>query len=98
MSLAFRGRLEIHSRPGRVYRRRVGSLWERRRAPRHHLRHGAAVRARLRSDPGIPRWAKQLVPAIAVLQVIAVVAVRPVVKAGRALIQRGRGEQLPPRR
>jgi glycosyltransferase involved in cell wall biosynthesis len=98
VSLAFRGRLEIHSRPGRVYRRRVGSLWERRRAPRHHLRHGAAVRERLRSDPGIPRWAKQLVPAIAVLQVIAVVAVRPLAKAGRALIQGGRGEQLEPRR
>jgi glycosyltransferase involved in cell wall biosynthesis len=91
VSLAFRGRLEIHSRPGRVYRRRVGSLWEQRRAPRHHLRHGAAVRERLRSDPGIPGWAKRLVPAIAALQVVAVTVIRPLVKAGRALLQGGRG-------
>jgi glycosyltransferase involved in cell wall biosynthesis len=85
VSLAFRGRFEIHSRAGRVYRRHVGSLWERRRSPRHLLRHAAAVRERLRSDPGIPRWAKLLVPAIAVLQVIAVVAIRPLARAGRAL-------------
>jgi len=91
VSLAFRGRLEIHSRPGRVYRRRVGSLWEQRRAPRHHLRHGAAVRERLRSDPGIPGWAKRLTPAIATLQVVAVTVIRPLVKGARALLRGGRG-------
>ena len=98
VSLAFRGRLEIHSRPGRVYRRRVGSLWERRRAPRHHLRHGAAVRQRLRSDPGIPRWAKRLLPAIAALQIIAVIAVRPVARGSRALLQARRGRRPEARR
>jgi glycosyltransferase involved in cell wall biosynthesis len=86
VSLAFRGRLEIHPRPGRVYRRHVGSLWEHRRSPRHLLRHAAAVQDRLRSDPGIPRWVKLLVPAIAALQVIAVIAVRPLARAGRALL------------
>jgi glycosyltransferase involved in cell wall biosynthesis len=90
VSLAFRGRLEIHPRPGRVYRRHVGSLWQHRRSGRHLLRHAAAVRGRLRSDPGIPRWAKVLVPAIAALQVCAVVVVRPLASAARKLPGRAR--------
>ena len=90
VSLAFRGRLEIHLRPGRVYRRHVGSLWEHRRSPRHLLRHAAAVQERLRSDPGIPRWAKLLLPAIAALQVCAVIIVRPLATTARNLLGRVR--------
>lgn len=79
VSLAFRGRVELHDVPGRVYRRRVGSLWEARRSTRHLLGHAAAVDRRLLVDPGIPRWATAGAPVIALFQALLLIA-RPVAK------------------
>ena len=70
VSLAFRGRVQLHERPGRVYRRLGESLWERRRSPRHQLRHAAAVRRRLRQDPGVPGWARRAAPLLAPVQAV----------------------------
>jgi glycosyltransferase involved in cell wall biosynthesis len=85
VSLAFRGRVELHRRPGRIYRRRVGSLWEERRSLRHLLGHSAAVRQRVLADREVPSWAKALLPLVAVAQWAALLVVRPLVK----LLRRG---------
>jgi glycosyltransferase involved in cell wall biosynthesis len=83
-SLAFRGRVELHKRPGRVYRRLGDSLWERRRSPRHLLSHAAAVRERLRRDPGVPGWARRAAPMLAPLQAVVLLGLAPVGRALRA--------------
>jgi glycosyltransferase involved in cell wall biosynthesis len=87
VSLVFRGRVELHSRPGRVYRRHVGSLWEQRRSPRDLLRHAAAVDRRLLNDPGIPPWGKLLTPAVAVLQALVLLAVGPAFKSAQRILR-----------
>jgi glycosyltransferase involved in cell wall biosynthesis len=84
VSLSFRGRIELLRRPGRIYRRQVGSLWEARRSTRFLLRHAAAVDRRLLADPGIPGWAKLMAPAIIALQLLMVLVVRPLRNALRS--------------
>jgi glycosyltransferase involved in cell wall biosynthesis len=86
VSLAFRGRVELHERPGRVYRRLGESLWERRRSPRDLLTHAAAVRRRMRGDPRVPCWARAAIPLLAALQAIVLVGLGPL---GRALRRAG---------
>jgi glycosyltransferase involved in cell wall biosynthesis len=85
VSLAFRGRVLMESRPGRLYRRQVGSLWETQRSATQLVRHATAVRDRMRSDPKIPAWARVLLPLIAALQVSAVRVVKPLVETTRAI-------------
>lgn len=68
VSLAFRGRIGWSERPGRVYNLDAGSVWARHMTARHQLLHAAAVRQRIRQDPGIPSWARAMLPAIAVTQ------------------------------
>jgi glycosyltransferase involved in cell wall biosynthesis len=77
VSLAFRGRVEVHDRLGRYYRDTPGSLWRRGRNPREMVASARLVRRRLRSDPAVPVWARTLSPVIAVLQLIAVFLIRP---------------------
>ena len=79
VSLGFRGQVELHDVPGRVYRRRVGSLWERRRSTRHLFEHAAAVDRRLLTDPGVPRWATAVTPILAAVQTV-LLLVRPLAK------------------
>ena len=74
VSLAFRGRVELIERPGRIYRRLGVSLWAGRRSPRHLRKHAALVRHRIRSDPGVPTWARFLLPLTAILQLAAIAA------------------------
>jgi len=71
VSLAFRGQVELHERPGRIYGRRVGSMWEGWRSLPQLARHATEVRHRMQSDPGVPAWARGLLPLVAVLQVAA---------------------------
>ena len=85
VSLAFRGRISLESRPGRVYRRHPTSLWETQRSGRKLMDHSRAVRERIRRDPEIPASARLLLPAIAVLQFIAVRVVRPLTGMMRAI-------------
>jgi len=83
ISLAFRGRIELVERPGRIYRRLGASLWAGGRSPRELRRRAALVRRRIRSDPGIPTWARLLLPLTAFLQ-IAAIAVRSALTRLRA--------------
>lgn len=84
VSLAFRGRIVLEPRPGRLYRRHSASLWESRRSVGHLLRHAEAVRGRIRRDPGVPAWVKRLLPLIAVLQLAAILGIRPLFVGIRA--------------
>jgi glycosyltransferase involved in cell wall biosynthesis len=84
-SLAFRGRVEVNDRLGRFYRHTPESLWRRPRRFRELAATGRLVRDRLRSDAGIPRWGKALLPLIALGQLTAVYVVRPPYIASRAL-------------
>jgi glycosyltransferase involved in cell wall biosynthesis len=84
VSLAFRGRVILETRPGRLYRRHEGSLWATQRAAPQLIVHARAVRRRIRSDPAIPVWVRLLLPLIAFLQGFAVRVVRPLAETGRA--------------
>lgn len=62
VSLAFRGRVGWSERPGRLYRVHMGSTWARHTTPADLLAHARAVRERIRSDPGVPEWARRALP------------------------------------
>jgi glycosyltransferase involved in cell wall biosynthesis len=84
VSLAFRGRVSLETRPGRIYRRHATSLWETQRSGRQLIVHSRSVRARLRRDPAVPKWLIPMLPAVALLQFAAVRLVRPMVEMARA--------------
>lgn len=84
-SLVFRGRIGWTERPGRIYRIHSTSVWAQHMSIAHQRRHAAAVRARLREDPGVPAWAKAALPLIALAQYGALAA-----HAGVATARRGR--------
>jgi glycosyltransferase involved in cell wall biosynthesis len=77
VSLAFRGRVEVHERFGRYYRHTSKSLWGAGRRNREFVSSARLVRRRLASDPAVPAWARALRPAIAVLQMAAIFLIRP---------------------
>jgi glycosyltransferase involved in cell wall biosynthesis len=83
-SLAFRGRVELHERPGRLYRRLGESLSQENRAPARQLAHAAAVRERLRTDPGIPGWARASTLALKVLHPTVLLLVAPIARRVRS--------------
>jgi glycosyltransferase involved in cell wall biosynthesis len=85
VSLAFRGRVELHERPGRRYRDNPGSLWRGGREPGELARSTRLVRQRLRDDRGVPTWARRSVPLIAVLQLVALHVLRPAYVAAQRL-------------
>lgn len=91
VSLAFRGGVGFDPRPGRLYRRHPGSLWATRRSLSHLVAHAGAVRARIRADAGIPRWAGLLLPAIAAGQLLAALVIHPAARARRAALSATRG-------
>jgi glycosyltransferase involved in cell wall biosynthesis len=84
VSLAFRGRVILDTRPGRLYRRHSTSLWETQRSGRQLTVHSRSVRDRLRRDPAIPQWLMPLLPVVALLQFSAVRLVRPLVELARS--------------
>jgi glycosyltransferase involved in cell wall biosynthesis len=85
VSLAFRGRIEMHERFGRYYRPTPDSLWRRGRRLGEFVASARLVRQRLRDDPGIPAWARRLLPVIAVLQLAAVFLAQPAYQVLRRL-------------
>ena len=87
VSLVFRGRVILETRPGRLYRRHPGSLWETQRSAPQLVAHARAVRQRIRDDREIPTWVRILLPAIALLQLTAVRVVRPLVETARATLR-----------
>jgi glycosyltransferase involved in cell wall biosynthesis len=90
VSLAFRGRIRLEPRPGRIYRQHATSLWATQSSPAQLRRNASVVRGRIRADAGIPRWARALLPVIAAGQILAITVVRPIVKTVRATRPRPR--------
>lgn len=84
VSLAFRGRIGWSERPGRLYSQHPGSIWARSSRARFLVMHSRIVRDRIRTDPGIPIWAKRLLPVIALAQWSAI-AVHLTLEAARRL-------------
>lgn len=74
VSLAFRAQMGWSERPGRLYRVHPGSIWAQNAGASDLLRHARAVRERIRSDPGVPGWARALLPLIWLGQHAAVAA------------------------
>jgi glycosyltransferase involved in cell wall biosynthesis len=64
VSLAFRGPLGWSERPGRLYHVHAGSITAERMAPPDLIRHARVVRERIRTDPGVPAWARRSLPLI----------------------------------
>jgi glycosyltransferase involved in cell wall biosynthesis len=89
VSLAFRGPLGFSERLGRLYRVHHESMWAQHLTARHQLRHARTVRKRIRTDPAVPRWARALLPAIAVGQWSAILA-HEGLEAGRRARERRR--------
>jgi glycosyltransferase involved in cell wall biosynthesis len=77
VSLAFRGRVAFDSAPGLIYHRHPESLLPRTRGTSDVLAGARRVRGRLRTDPAVPRWVRVALPAIAALQWLLIVTVRP---------------------
>jgi glycosyltransferase involved in cell wall biosynthesis len=77
-SLAFRGRVEVHQRLGRHYRATPDSLWRRPRDRQELVASAQHVRDRVRSDAGIPTWARAALPFLRLLQLAAIYVLRPV--------------------
>ncbi len=84
-SLAYRGRIGLRDRPGRVYRRLGESLWQDHRAPARQLAHAAAVRRRLRADSGIPRWARASALGLKFLHLAVLLILAPLARRARSL-------------
>lgn len=78
VSLAFRGRVEMHERVGRSYRDTPASLWRRGRRAAEMVASARLVRQRLRQDSAVPGWVRASLPLVAALQLAAVYLVRPV--------------------
>ncbi len=88
VSQAFRGRVILDPRPGLIYHRSPS-------APRSGGGHRGLlaatkrVRARLRADSAVPRWARAALPVIATAQTILILLIRPGYRALRAARRRG---------
>ena len=90
-ALAFRGQLAWSDRPGRVYRVRPGSVWAQNKGMRNLLAHSRSIRRRLRADRGVPRWARALLPLIALAQYVALFVLRPPVMLARKIRRQSAG-------
>jgi glycosyltransferase involved in cell wall biosynthesis len=77
LSLALRGRVVIHPRLGRVYRRHRGSISAGWTAGDDIVNHAALVRERLLTDPAAPAYARRALPAIRFAQLAVIRVLRP---------------------
>jgi Glycosyl transferase family 2 len=87
-SLAFRGRVELSDRLGRLYRSTPDSLWRRPRGTREFVQSAHRLRARLRFDPALPGWVRAILPVIALLQLAAIYLLRPAYLTVSRLLRR----------
>jgi len=78
LSLALRGRVVIHPRLGRVYRRHRGSISAGWTGGEDIVQHAALVRERLLSDRAAPAYARSLLPAVRFAQLAVIRVLRPV--------------------
>jgi glycosyltransferase involved in cell wall biosynthesis len=87
VSLAWRGRVVVSERLGRYYRLTEGSIAGRSWTGAELRGNARLVRDRIRQDPGIPSWARTLLPGIAALQLCAILLARPTYRGIRALLR-----------
>lgn len=80
VALAFRGRVAVLQRVGRIYRLHGDSVWANRQTPTHLLAHARAVRAKLASDEAVPASIKGLLPLIGLGQWSVIRLVRPLAR------------------
>jgi hypothetical protein len=73
----------IDPRPGIVYHADAESLWRRSRGASDLLAAARHVRARLASDPAVPRPTRAMIPMLAALQTVLILVVRPAFQAVR---------------
>jgi glycosyltransferase involved in cell wall biosynthesis len=78
VSLALRGRVIVHPRLGRVYRRHLGSISSGWVGGEDIVRHATLVRERLASDPAAPAYARAALPAIRLAQLTVIRVLRPI--------------------
>ena len=83
VSQAFRGRVIVDPRPGGIYHAHPESLWRRGRPASDLLAAAKQVRARLATDPAVPRWTRAMLPVIAVLQTLLILVIRPLYRGCR---------------
>jgi glycosyltransferase involved in cell wall biosynthesis len=83
VSQAFRGRVIVDPHPGGVYHPHPESLWRRGRPASDLLAAAKQVRARLATDPAVPRWTRAVLPVIAVLQTLLILVIRPLYRGCR---------------
>ena len=83
VSIAFRGRIEIHRRFGLLYGTTPGSLWRTPKRVRELANSARMVRARLRADPAVPGWVGMALPVLALLQLATLYGLRPLYRAVR---------------
>ncbi|WP_210495405.1 glycosyltransferase family 2 protein [Patulibacter sp. SYSU D01012] len=77
LSLALRGRVVVHPRLGRVYRRHRGSLSADWTGTDDIVRHAALVRGRLAHDPAAPACVRAALPAVRLAQHVVIRVLRP---------------------
>lgn len=86
VSLGFRGRVSFDLRPGLRYQRRDDSPGTAAVGDGVLLENARRVRARIRDDPAIARWARRVLPLIAAAQWSAARIVYPTYRRLRALL------------
>jgi glycosyltransferase involved in cell wall biosynthesis len=79
-ALAFRGRVEVIDRVGRIYRRHGDSILNVHQTPRTLLASARTVRMRMSGDPAVPRWTKSIMPVIAAAQWSVIRILRPLAR------------------
>jgi glycosyltransferase involved in cell wall biosynthesis len=84
-SLAFRGRVSFDARPGLRYRRRADSPGAGAVSSSVLLENARRVRARIRDDGAVPRWARRALPLIAAGQWAAARIAHPLYRLARRL-------------
>ena len=84
--LAFRGRIALRDRPALVYRRHLSRRPPEARSSGELAGAARRVLDRLRADPAVPRWAKALLPAVALAQLTMIYGVRPIRRRLRFLV------------
>lgn len=93
VSLAFRGRVAFDAAPGLIYHRHPDSVLRRSRGTADMLAAARRVRSRLRTDPGVPSWARAALPAITVLQWLVIAGIRPLYHVVRRPLMLVRGRR-----
>jgi glycosyltransferase involved in cell wall biosynthesis len=85
-ALAFRGRVVFDPRPGRMYRRHLGSI-SALRTPRSNARNARALRRQVREDERVPRLLRRTTRLLAPAQLLSIYLLGPLARRIRVLLR-----------